>query len=74
MIGWNKKEEQIPEEFKKIAKNFSEKGLKIAGTLAPFLGFCDMRLKTDVSPLEITEVNDDLAQIAFFVKELHECS
>ena len=51
-----------------------DKGLKIAGTLAPFLGFCDMRLKTDVSPLETTEVNDDLAQVAFFVKELRECS
>ena len=51
-----------------------DKGLKIAGTLAPFLGICDMRLKTDVSPLETTEVNDDLAQVAFFVKELRECS
>ena len=43
--------------------------------IAPIVGmFCDMRLKTDVSPLETTEVNDDLAQVAFFVKELRECS
>ena len=35
---------------------------------------CDIRTKTDVSPLETTEVNDDLAQVAFFVKELRECS
>ena len=35
---------------------------------------CDIRVKTDISPLETTEVNDDLAQAAFFVKELRECS
>ena len=38
------------------------------------LGLCDIRTKTDISPLEMTEVNDDLAQVAFFVKELRECS
>ena len=37
-------------------------------------GLCDIRTKTDISPLEMTEVNDDLAQVAFFVKELRECS
>ena len=41
-------------------------------SIAKFL--CDIRTKTDISPLEITEVNDDLAQAAFFVKELRECS
>ena len=41
-------------------------------SIAKFL--CDIRTKTDISPLEITEVNDDLAQVAFFVKELRECS
>ena len=35
---------------------------------------CDIRTKTDISPLETTEVNDDLAQVAFFVKEIRECS
>ena len=48
-------------------------GLKSAFPLT-FAGLCDIRTKTDISPLETTEVNDDLAQIAFFVKELHECS
>ena len=35
---------------------------------------CDIRTKTDISPLETTEINDDLAQVAFFVKEIRECS
>jgi len=35
---------------------------------------CDERLKVDIAPLESTEVNDELAQMAFFVKGLHECS
>ena len=35
---------------------------------------CDMRLKTDVSPLKTTDVNDDLAEMAFFVKGLRECA
>ncbi len=49
--------------------------LDTIGKIAPIVGMvCDMRLKTDVSPLETTEVNDDLAQVAFFVKELRECS
>tara|TARA_R100001082_G_scaffold96654_2_gene64292 strand:+ start:224 stop:883 length:660 start_codon:yes stop_codon:yes gene_type:complete len=36
--------------------------------------FCDERVKVDIAPLETTEINDDLAQAAFFVKELRECS
>ena len=47
------------------------KGLGIVSTIA---GLCDIRTKTDISPLETTEVNDELAQVAFFVKELRECS
>ena len=43
-------------------------GLNVIGML------CDIRTKTDISPLETTEVNDDLAQVAFFVKEIRECS
>ena len=35
---------------------------------------CDIRIKEDIAPLITTEVNDDLAQAAFFVKELRECS
>ena len=36
--------------------------------------FCDERLKVDIAPLERTEVNDELAQMAFFVKGIRECS
>ena len=36
--------------------------------------FCDERLKVDIAPLESTEVNAELAQMAFFVKGLRECS
>lgn len=41
-----------------------------------FIGgiFCDEGLKVDIAPLESTEVNDELAQMAFFVKGLRECS
>ena len=36
--------------------------------------FCDERLKVDIAPLESTEINDELAQMAFFVKGIRECS
>ena len=39
-----------------------------------FASICDIRTKTDVSPLETTDVNDDLAEVAFFVKGLRECA
>jgi len=44
------------------------------GTKALLGALCDMRFKTDVSPLETTDVNNDLAEIAFFVKGLRECA
>jgi hypothetical protein len=47
------------------------KGLGIIGTIA---GICDIRVKTDISPLETTDITDDLAEVAFFVKGLRECS
>ena len=34
------------------------------------MGLCDIRVKTDIAPLMSTEINDDLAELAFFVKEL----
>jgi len=49
-------------------------GLWTAAKAAFPLTLCDIRTKTDILPLETTEVNDDLAQAAFFVKELRECS
>ena len=47
-----------------------------AGDAVDWVGnlFCDERLKIDIAPLESTEVNDELAQMAFFVKGLRECS
>lgn len=35
---------------------------------------CDIRTKVDIAPLESTEVNDALAEVAFFVKGLRECA
>ena len=48
----------------------------IPGAIIGGLGglFCDERVKVDIAPLETTEVNDDLAQVAFFIKGLRECS
>jgi len=37
-----------------------------------FKGLCDERVKVDIAPLESTEVNDELARIAFLVKGLRE--
>ena len=31
---------------------------------------CDERAKVDIAPLQVSEVNDDLAQMAFAVKEI----
>ena len=47
-----------------------------AGQVVSLIGAfgCDIRIKEDIAPLITTEVNDDLAQAAFFVKELRECS
>ena len=56
------------------AAGFAKGG--IPGAIIGGLGglFCDERVKVDIAPLETTEVNDDLAQVAFFIKELRECS
>ena len=45
-----------------------------AGAKALIGTMCDERLKVDMAPLESTEVNDSLAEIAFFVKGLRECA
>ena len=34
----------------------------------------DERVKHGIAPLAISEVHDELAEIAFFVKELRECA
>ena len=51
------------------------KGGPVGAGIGALTGFlCDMRFKTNVSPLETTDVNDDLAEMAFFVKGLRECA
>jgi len=42
--------------------------LSLGGTLIGAL--CDERAKVDIAPLQNSEVNDDLAQMAFAVKEI----
>ena len=53
-------------------------GEKFVETAAPAaftaLLACDERVKVDIAPLESTEVNDALAEVAFFVKGLRECA
>ena len=48
----------------------------IGGAVGNFIGglFCDIRLKEDIAPLCVSEVNDQLSECAFFVKALNECS
>ena len=51
-----------------------ELGISAIGAFAPFFMGCDEKLKVDMAPLETTEVNDALAEAAFFVKGLRECA
>ena len=44
----------------------------IGGGLAGL--FCDVRLKLDIAPLERSDVHDELAEMAFLVKEIRECA
>ena len=55
-----------------IGSAFGPLGAGIGG----FIGgiFCDIRLKEDIAPLCVSEVNDVLSECAFFVKNLNECS
>ena len=53
---------------------FSSGGIQGAIIVGLGVLFCDERVKVDIAPLITTEVNDELAQAAFFVKELRECS
>jgi hypothetical protein len=62
-------------------------GAQIGTMIAPGIGtaigaglgaiggfFCDVRLKTDIAPLERSDVHDELADMAFLVKEIRECA
>ena len=48
----------------------------VGGVVGGLLGglFCDIRIKEDIAPLCVSEVNDVLSECAFFVKDLNECS
>ena len=48
----------------------------VGGAVGGIIGglFCDIRLKEDIAPLCVSEVNDVLSECAFFVKDLNECS
>ena len=46
---------------------------KIAGTVGTIASiFCDERVKTDIAPLQVSEVDDALSQMAFAVKAIRE--
>ena len=62
-------------------------GAQIGSMIAPGIGtaigaglgaiggfFCDVRLKLDIAPLERSDVHDELAEMAFLVKEIRECA
>ena len=55
-------------------KGFLDYAIPIAQTAASFASLCDIRLKTDIAPLESSDTSDELAEIAFFVKGLRECA
>jgi|TARA_B100001250_G_scaffold12836_1_gene11177 hypothetical protein len=56
------------------ALGLASTGLSLFGAAkgAGLFGLCDIRLKEDIAPLEQTDINDDLAEIAFFIKDLRE--
>lgn len=46
---------------------------QVVGTVASIAGFlCDERLKSDIAPLQVSEVDDALSQMAFAVKAIRE--
>ena len=46
---------------------------KIAGTVGTIASFfCDERVKTEIAPLQVSEVDDALSQMAFAVKAIRE--
>ena len=66
----------VTEAFKDVTRFAGGVGTTISkgigGVVKGFTDWlCDERVKVDIAPLESTEVNDELAQMAFFVKGLH---
>ena len=54
--------------FVKTAGSVIGAGLQIAS----LAGLCDERVKTDIAPLQVSEVDDALSQMAFAVKAIRE--
>ena len=73
---------EIWEDYVKKAKKKKEgsgfsKALGTIGSIAGTVGsiaslFCDERVKTDIAPLQVSEVDDALSQMAFAVKAIRE--
>ena len=61
-------------EAQKSAARKASRGSMIGGLLSlggSVIGaLCDERAKVDIAPLQVSEVNDDLAQMAFAVQEI----
>jgi hypothetical protein len=61
-------------EAQKSAAKKASRGSMIGGLLGlggSIIGaLCDERAKVDIAPLQVSEVNDDLAQMAFAVQEI----
>ena len=58
-----------------VGRSALSAGVGFLGTkVLPALFACDIRLKHDIAPLEISDVNDELSEVAFLVKELRECA
>ena len=61
-------------EAQKSAARKASRGSMIGGLLGlggSIIGaLCDERAKVDIAPLQVSEVNDDLAQMAFAVQEI----
>ena len=55
-------------------RGFFDYALPIASLGLQAASLCDERIKVDMAPLESSDINDDLAEIAFFVKGLRECA
>ena len=74
-------QKELIEAQKSAAKKASRGGLlggllSAAGTIggAVIMSGCDERFKEDIAPLQTSEVDNDLAQMAFAVQEIREHS
>ena len=67
-------QKELIEAQKSAAKKASRGSMfgSILGVGGAILGgiLCDERAKVDIAPLQVSEVNDDLAQMAFAVQEI----